>query len=303
MLLALRDAQWVSRPLMLHENLKLYLERLLGEKANEAENKGFLKLLRQLHKPPPPLVKLDGHAETATADAITAANGRFFLFEFKRTEAEFSDEKDKFITRFLSWVRDLAEDEDKPAELRARAKNLLKLSKKCHYLLYAKEAPAKPASKVGTVWMQHADLITKVYFEKMVKVTGTEAPIAELFSDTGKGVNAGLMAVYTRILAAAHTADDGKGSTKSHPIKAMLFSSKGYFLPTATLEQFLGLARFLDSCIKKATVNYLQAEVDKLFAELELVVKEYASYRKQLSTAAPGSSLKQTDGKKKKAAR
>ena len=88
-------------------------------------------------KIPPALLKFDGNAETQAADAVTSHHSRFFLFEFKRSEAAIGSDMDKPMWKLF----EVAIEHEKEAKVFRR------LANQCHHFAYSERSRQRTAGR------------------------------------------------------------------------------------------------------------------------------------------------------------
>jgi hypothetical protein len=119
----------------------------------------FLEPQKSQKPSPPPLIKFDGNAETASADVLTALNSKFFLFEFKRSKNKISDDAIKPMWKFFSG-------------LNYECKNhrfLIDISRRCHKFTFA-EKTDKVLIQNGLVGYP-IELLSSCYYDEVKNAT------------------------------------------------------------------------------------------------------------------------------------
>lgn len=139
LILAFRDMQWRLR-------IDSIFEDIISGKIKSADT---------LY--PPPIFKLDGNAETSSADILTLLDKRFFLFEFKSTREKTISDAQKPIWNFFENIdcEDISNDK------------FITLSRKCHHFVYA--TFDKIQKKHCEVRSQFGALKSIIYYDEVVK--------------------------------------------------------------------------------------------------------------------------------------
>ncbi|MDF9619791.1 hypothetical protein P5705_19255 [Pseudomonas entomophila] len=231
-ILAFRDMQWMRRQNANYEALVSALRQ-----SDTLEGETLLKnFLIQTRTPPPLLAKLDGHAETASGDTLTAINQRFFLLEFKASKGKLRTEKKKFMHELMTFVDPVGD------------RHFVDLSRQGHFVVYPTFPKAPPLAQQGFLPVHESRLETQPYLDalrgKQLLPPGDKrkhiapAKADEVLWDASQGLTLEEMACYLDALCYAHSED---GST--HPMKAVIATPDGIFWPIADLSQLLHLAQ------------------------------------------------------------
>ncbi|QVM93281.1 hypothetical protein JYG34_09810 [Pseudomonas entomophila] len=281
LILAFRDMQWMKLQ-------NLHIERFLAECGQEALGltTNLAALLARTGTPPPLLAKLDGRAETASADTLTAINERFFLLEFKASEAKLSDEEDKFMYLLMKSV------------VPTRDHVFTALSRRGHFVVYPDFPNGTPPAKQGFLPVHKSRLKTQPYLDALhgkqfdLELI-TPANADQVLWDSSRGLSIYEMAAYLKALCETHS-----GESARHPMKAIIATPNGLIWPIADLSQLVLLAEHFQvkalpdefSQLKEslnATVEKLKAHIaqEKKNAKVEPTKKRKPS----TSEHTPGS--------------
>jgi hypothetical protein len=238
LILAFRDLQWIVK----QEINSTDVWQLVHELAKAKRIPELPERLKELLKIPPPLLaKLDGNAESASGDVLTAHNDRFFLLEFKSGRNKFHTENGKFILRLMQFA-----DPDHPLHA-----PFLELSRNGHFVVYPElSETSKHWTNDGFLPVHEATLYAQPYFDAL---TGKERAstdhnfeiiAASEVKNLVWGSNAGLsleqMAAYLIALCTAHREDGAEG----HPIKIVIASADGIYWPMADLAELIQFTHY-----------------------------------------------------------
>lgn len=259
LILAFRDQQW-------QRELKRRVDELsLDEQKGEKLDLG--KVAEELLRPPALLAKLDGLAETTAGDTLTAANGRFYLVEFKAERAGRKMEETKPLYRFLQAVPaasslGLAEQAD--------VTKFKELSERGHYLAYGKlksrrtKAPPENDKPLELVPLHELRVMAEPYINLVVTngKTDEEAAAQEKASQLkakelvsivwppqgeGKGLTISEMAAYLWVLG--HLVSQGGDTDRGAVVRCAVLSNTGLFLPVWGLSELILARDFFKSAI------------------------------------------------------
>lgn len=260
LILAFRDQQW-------QRELKRRVDELsLDEQKGEKLDLG--KVAEKLSRPPALLAKLDGLAETTAGDTLTAANGRFYLVEFKAERAGRKMEETKPLYRFLQAVSVLASGLGLAQQ--ADVIRFKELSERGHYLAYGKlkfgraKAPPENDKPLELVPLHELRVMAEPYInlvvpEGMTAEAATERDkasknkAAELVSivwppqGEGKGLTISEMAAYLWVLG--HLVSQGGDTDRGAVVRCAVLSDTGLFLPVWGLSELILARDFFESAI------------------------------------------------------
>ncbi|MCG8291673.1 hypothetical protein [Pseudomonas entomophila] len=272
-ILAFRDMQWMRKQ-------NLHKDSFLDESAKNPSGLAVhtAVLLKDMVTPPPLLAKLDGRAETASADTLTAVNERFFLLEFKASEARLRDEEVKFMHLLMKSV------------VPTRDHAFTNLSRRGHFVVYPDFPNGRPHVKQGLLPVHESRLKTQPYLDalrgeqldlELIKPADAE----QVLWNPSRGLPLYEMAAYLKALCETHS-----GESARHPMKAIIATPNGLIWPIADLSQLVQLAEhfqvsdYLDepSQLKtdlKATVDQLRSHIaqEKKNAKVEPTKKKKSS--------------------------
>ncbi|BDB19426.1 hypothetical protein cym2001_27910 [Pseudomonas sp. CYM-20-01] len=240
LILAFRDIQWIlhceKQQALISVALAQFLldnQSLLCNPSDPTqqntcnETKG--KLYRAVEKmavTPPLLAKLDGKAESAAGDVLTAHEDRFFLIEFKSDISTRSSEYTKFLG-ILMWLIDPDANHV-----------LIKRSKKGHFFVTQQpdaSAPSNPnLRKLTMEAYTYYDAITQPDLKPTAAI-----PVHTLLAEKRHGLSLAHMADYLQLLCKAHVGDSAGGA---HPMKVAVASASGMFWPITDLSELSALA-------------------------------------------------------------
>lgn len=241
LILAFRDIQWVLHN---EERESLILESCTGliPEKNHSPDPCDPAILLSLYKAalesiakdvkrkpitPPLLAKLDGKAESAAGDVVTASGKRFFLMEFKAHIGDKSTEHTKFIgvlMRLLDCVKH---------------KRLIEISERGHYFV--------SADTQDSDILKPLTLEARIYYQVVTQPASNRPPAIEirtLLRDSSYGLTLQEMADYLSLLCRVHT--DGAGGGK-HPMKVAIASDTGECWPVCDLGELHKLSAFFDA--------------------------------------------------------
>ncbi|QXH49573.1 hypothetical protein KSS94_16630 [Pseudomonas fakonensis] len=239
-ILAFRDMQWIRRQKANCADFwKVYKAGKAGKQ--DAIEIQLTLFCQQTTLPPPLLAKLDGHAETASGDTLTAINERFFLLEFKASKDKLYTEKNKFMRALMMFVSPASDA------------TFVKLSRSGHFFIYPVFHSGPPQTQLGLLPVHDAQLKTQPYLDAM---RGKElftpcdehkwqapASAEEVLWDPVRGLSLEDMADYLHALCDAHS-QSGSGT---HPIKVVVTTASGMVWPVADLTQLKLLAQFFQT--------------------------------------------------------
>jgi len=240
LILAFRDIQWILHRKKQQALISDALERLIlnnhlllcdpsdqkqQNTCNEAKEKLNLAV-EKMAATPPLLAKLDGKAESAAGDVLTAHEDRFFLIEFKSDISTRSSE----YTKFLGILMRLIDPEDNHV--------LISRSKKGHFFVTQRPDASAPSTpnlrKLTMEAYTYYDAITQPHLKPTAAI-----PVHTLLAEKRHGLSLAHMADYLQLLCNTHV-DDAAG--RAHPMKVAVASASGVFWPIADLSELTALA-------------------------------------------------------------
>ncbi|MDR9875091.1 hypothetical protein RJC98_07855 [Pseudomonas allii] len=240
LILAFRDIQWilhcekqqalisVALAQFLLDNQSLLCNPSHPKQQNTCnETKGQLyRAVEKMAATPPLLAKLDGKAESAAGDVLTAHEDRFFLIEFKSDISTRSSEYTKFLG-ILMWLIDPEANHV-----------LINRSKKGHFFVTQQpdaSAPSNPnLRKLTMEAYTYYDAITQPDLKPTAAI-----PVHTLLAEKRHGLSLAHMADYLQLLCKAHVGDSAGGA---HPMKVAVASASGVFWPISDLSELTALA-------------------------------------------------------------
>ncbi|KUY77642.1 hypothetical protein WI25_06020 [Burkholderia cepacia] len=252
---SLKDSGMFAR--LWEDTIILALRDLQWHKAVQTEG-GKPVSERTKIKPPSALLKLDGNAETALGDAITSANDRFFLFEFKSDAREGGSEFKKPLVHIMKAVAGLS-SENPERELFEQD------SRAAHHFVFPEYSSDDVASD-GEVATRKAIVATDGYYDVAVEMKddnyrlSKKTDIVSMLYSPGKhaftyGLALPRMAAYLSYLVQRY-ADWEKAEVKRKepesetkdvnvPMKALIWSDAGFFWPCADMSNLQHVAQVL----------------------------------------------------------
>ncbi|WP_321807800.1 hypothetical protein [Burkholderia sp. BCC1993] len=209
-------------------------------------------------KPPKALLKLDGNAETALGDAITSADDRFFLFEFKSDAHEGGSEFKKPLVHVMKAVARLSSDNPERTlfEQDSRAAH--------HFVFPEYSSDDIPSDREVTT--RKAIVATDGYYDVAVAMTGNKCHLSNkadivsmLYPAKKHGATFGLplanMAAYLSYLVQRYSewekseAEGKKPESEAKdvevPMKALVWSDAGFFWPCGDMSNLQHVAQVL----------------------------------------------------------
>ncbi|MGH2419143.1 hypothetical protein EJ576_28285 [Pseudomonas sp. C 49-2] len=240
LILAFRDTQWIhhreKQQTLISDALgwfQLNNHLLLCNPSDKTQqntcNKAKEKLdlaVKEMAATPPLLAKLDGKAESAAGDVLTAHEDRFFLIEFKSDMSTRSSEYTKFLG-ILMWLIDPEANHV-----------LINQSKKGHFFVTQRPDTCAPSApnlrKLTMEAYTYYDAIT----QPNLKLTAA-IPVHTLLAEKRHGLPLAQMADYLQLLCNVHVGDAAGGA---HPMKVAVASASGVFWPISDLSELTALA-------------------------------------------------------------
>lgn len=216
------------------------------------------------------LLKLDGNAESAVGDVITAAKGRFFVLELKADAATMGTEADKTLPFLLDRLA---------RGTTQAAKDFVKLSKLAHHLAFTEETSGASTNDAG-ILERPFKVSTATYLTVAAGLVASkdyrpvfERNVVALLYDKHEwpgesekvrlGLPAIAMAAYLKFLVEAHTRESGR---LDHPLKAIVLSDQGFMWPCVNMASLSGLVAYLQKCVDNSQT--LQKQAEKWYALL-----------------------------------
>jgi len=258
LILAFRDLQWLRK----QEKNAEELEKIFRTKENWKFSEYLERIKTTLQNPPPLLAKLDGHAESASGDVLTAQDDRFFLLEFKSSFEKFRQEKDKYIKKIMDFV--IADS--------GRYDRFRELSVNGHFLVYPTFSNGSCGSSGPLLPIHEATLRSAPYYEVCSLATTKSKvkpedrrPLKDVIWKDELGLTIEQMAAYLYALSQNHgDASDG------HPMKVVVASANGMVWPIADLSQLMKLQTYFSS-----QSTYSNNRFDDLVKQIKPLVQDY----------------------------
>ncbi|MGF6774868.1 hypothetical protein [Paraburkholderia sp. GAS334] len=261
LIIALRDLQWLKKNRALKEIFDAERRASLGSEV-------VRQRVSDVSKAPPLLAKFDGNAESASGDVLTSSEKRFFLLEFKASEAALSSENGKFVFNCLASLA-LENPDDKV---------FLELSRRGHHVLYPVVNPSGDSVPAGFLPVHQVTLTTRRYYDAVIQdVSVSESITASnlLWNRQELGLQVHEMAAYLDALATAH-----KGGSARHPLKVVVAGAgdgddvDNFFWPCADLVQFIEFAGYFDNSLRNSASDTLY---QRLRSQLSSIVARFAA--------------------------
>ncbi|WP_126223476.1 hypothetical protein [Burkholderia ambifaria] len=216
------------------------------------------------------LLKLDGNAESAVGDVITAVQGRYFVLELKADAGTMGAETEKTLPALVDRLANSATQ---------AAQAFVKLSKMAHHLAFSEETDGTRTSAAG-ILERPFRVSTATYLTVAAGVVDSkdyrpafERDVVALMYDKHEwpgesdkvrlGLPAAAMAAYLKFLVEAHRREGGR---LEHPLKAIVLSDQGFMWPCVNMASLSGLVAYLDTSLDNAPT--LQTQAEKWFALL-----------------------------------
>lgn len=202
------------------------------------------------------LLKLDGNAESAVGDVITAVKGRYFVLELKADAGTLGAETDKTLPVLVDR---LAKSTTQAAQ------DFVTLSKMAHHLAFSEETDGTRTSVAGILErpfrVSTATYLTvasgvvaskdyrPVFERDVVALMYEKHPWPGDSDQIRLGLAAAAMAAYLKFLVEAHRREGGR---LEHPLKAIVLSDQGFMWPCVNMASLHGLVDYLTTCIERA---------------------------------------------------
>lgn len=276
-ILAFRDMQWMRKQ---NANYEAFVSARRESDTVESETLRD-NFLTQICTPPPLLAKLDGQAETASGDTLTAINERFFLLEFKASNDKLRDEKGKFMYMLMQSV------------VPTRDLDFMDLSRRGHFVVYPDFPESRPHAKQGLLSVNKVRLETLPYLDALHDEKLDPKPIEPASAEQvlwapDRGLSINEMAAYLKALCETHSGDSSR-----HPIKAIIATPNGLIWPIADLSHLVQLAKYFQV---GAHLDHSTELDDRLKVTVENLRVGIAQKKKNAEgeSLTPGGSLKET---------
>ena len=263
LILAFRDIQWIlhnekQEALMSRAIAQFFTSNRTPQQVCDGDRENIALALKAMATTPPLLAKLDGRAESAAGDVLTAHDDKFFLIEFKSDMALRSSEYTKFLG-VLMWLID-------PDEHHV----LIRRSKKGHFFVTQKPDTSAPSSPV----LRKLTLEALTYYDAIIsddsKLSKT-IPVHTLLTGKHHGLSLEHMADYLQLLCTLHASDSAGGA---HPLKVAVASATGIFWPIADLSQLRVLAQAFNTAASRSG-PVTSAFSDEKVKRLEKIYNDY----------------------------
>ena len=281
LILAFRDLQWLRKQ---DANTEALMIKFENERKKITQREYFDWVKETLKRPPPLLAKLDGHAESASADVLTAQNDRFFLLEFKSSLELFRKEEEKYIKKVMNFVvqRPFLYD------------SFIDLSVRGHFLVYPTFAQGSCGYSGSLLPIHEATLRSAPYYQvcSLTTTLHSQKPedsrtLERVIWEDKLGLTMEEMTAYLFALSQNHGTTSG-----GHPMKVVVASAEGMVWPIADLSQLATLQTYFSN-----QTTYSEPIFDVLMVSLENFIQDFKKSL-ALQTAKPKSN-KLDNGKSK----